>query len=77
MRRKIDAALEAKIALEALREQSTMADLTQRYEAGPDQICAWKKHVRTRRRGRSRLASTSQSTTIARSSVCMPRSASL
>jgi transposase len=29
--RKIDAALKAKIALEALREQSTIADLAQRY----------------------------------------------
>jgi transposase-like protein len=32
MRRKIDAAQKAKIALEALREQSTVADLSQRYE---------------------------------------------
>jgi transposase len=31
-RRKIDAALKAKIALEAIREQSTVADLAQRYE---------------------------------------------
>ncbi|KRP93408.1 hypothetical protein AOQ73_24350 [Bradyrhizobium pachyrhizi] len=30
-RRKIDAALKAKIALEALREQSTVTDLAQRY----------------------------------------------
>jgi transposase len=29
---KIDAALKAKIALEALREQSTVADMSQRYE---------------------------------------------
>ena len=31
-RRKIDAALKAKIALEALREQATVADLAQRRE---------------------------------------------
>jgi transposase-like protein len=31
-RRKIDAALKAKIALEAVREQATVADLAQRYE---------------------------------------------
>jgi hypothetical protein len=31
-RRKIDAALKAKIALEAIRERSTVADLAQRYE---------------------------------------------
>lgn len=32
MRRKIDGALKAKIALEAVREQATVADLAQRYE---------------------------------------------
>jgi transposase len=31
-RRKIDAALKAKIALEAVRERATVADLAQRYE---------------------------------------------
>ena len=44
-RRRIDAALKAKIALEALREQATVADLAQRYQIHPNQVYAWKKQL--------------------------------
>jgi transposase len=37
---KLSAALKAKIALEALREQARMAALAQRYEVSPNQISA-------------------------------------
>lgn len=42
-RRKIDAALKAKIALEALRAQATVAVPATRHPVHPNRIYAWKK----------------------------------
>jgi transposase len=42
-RRKIGAALKAKIALEAVRGQAAVADLAQCYEVDPNQIYVWRK----------------------------------
>ncbi len=45
MRKKIPAALKARIALEALREQHTIGELATKYGVHPNQITMWKKQA--------------------------------
>ena len=46
-RRSYPAELKAKVALEALREEATMAELAARYDVHPNLIATWKKTVST------------------------------
>ncbi len=45
-RRKYPAEVKAKVALEALREESTMAELAARYDVHPNLIANWKRKAR-------------------------------
>ena len=44
-RRRLEAGLKAKVALEALCNEATIAELAARYQLHPNQIYAWKKQL--------------------------------
>ena len=50
-RRNFSADFKAKVALEALKEQKTVAQLAEEYELHPTQIAEWKKQAQERMAG--------------------------
>lgn len=44
-RKRYSAEFKAKVALEAIREQKTMSELSSQYSLHPTQIGLWKKHL--------------------------------
>jgi transposase len=48
MRKKYSSAFKAKVALEAIGEQKTLAELASEYDVHPTQITNWKKELQER-----------------------------
>ncbi len=45
MRKKIDAGLKAKVALEAFKDENTLAQIASEYGVHPNQISRWKQEL--------------------------------
>jgi putative transposase len=45
MRRKLDPALKAKVALEAIKEEKTVSEIAGQYAVHPNQVTTWRKKV--------------------------------
>ena len=45
MRRTFDSKFKARVALEAIKEEKTIADIANQYEIHPNQVSAWKKEA--------------------------------
>lgn len=57
LRRKLTAEFKARVALAALLEDKTMAELCAQLQVHPKQICEWKKHLMTSNRSLRRCGS--------------------